>query len=258
LRLHRLVRARPRHAVMGALVLAGTLTASPLAPAQPAPLPGGAAAPAPSAGASPAPGAATAGPRRSGALRARHRRPPLRWRLVVAAHRYDVRAGASVRVRGTLLPRERGRRIVVEGADGRRWHALAVTSTRANGHFAARLTAVGLGALRLRVRVAGGRGHRLPRARAGVLLAYRPTLASWYDLYGGALACGGTLGYDTLGVANRTLPCGTRVTLRYHGRTLTVPVIDRGPYVGGREWDLTGATARRLGFDGVGVVWSTR
>jgi rare lipoprotein A len=36
-----------------------------------------------------------------------------------------------------------------------------------------------------------------------------------------------------------------------------VPVIDRGPYSGAREWDLTGATARRLGFGGVGVVWSS-
>ena len=87
-----------------------------------------------------------------------------------------------------------------------------------------------------------------------------PALASWYGpgLYGGHLACGGTLGPGTLGVANKSLPCGTRVTLRYHGREVTVPVIDRGPYVGGREWDLTGATARRLGFDGVGVVWSTK
>jgi hypothetical protein len=255
LRLHRLVRARPRHAAMGALVLAGTLSASPLAPAASPPSSGAvvAAAPVGGAAASPSSGALASQP----ASRSRRHRP-VRWRLIVARHRYDVRAGGGARVRGTLLPRERGRRIVVEAAIGRRWRALAVTRTRANGHFAARLTAVALGELRLRVRVAGGRGHRLPRARAGVLLAYRPTLASWYDLYGGALACGGTLGYGTLGVANRTLPCGTRVTLRYHGRTLTVPVIDRGPYVGGREWDLTGATARRLGFEGVGVVWSTR
>ena len=48
------------------------------------------------------------------------------------------------------------------------------------------------------------------------------------------------------------------VTFRYGSREVTVPVIDRGPYAGGREWDLTGATARALGFGGVGVVWSTR
>jgi len=256
LRLHRLVRARPRHAALGVLVLAGTLSASPLAPAASPPVPGAGAPPA-TAGGAPAPASAARGRGPARAPRVRRHRP-VRWRLVVARHRYDVHAGDSLRIRGTLLPRERGRRIVVEAAIGGRWRALGAARTSANGHFAARLATVALGELRLRVRVAGGRGHRLPRVPAGTLVAYRPTLASWYDLYGGALACGGTLGYDTLGVANRTLPCGTRVTLRYRGRTVTVPVVDRGPYVGGREWDLTGATARRLGFEGVGVVWSTR
>ena len=61
-----------------------------------------------------------------------------------------------------------------------------------------------------------------------------------------------------LGVANKTLPCGTLVTLRYGGRTVRVPVVDRGPYVEGREFDLTEATKRALGFEGVGEVWSNR
>jgi rare lipoprotein A len=43
-------------------------------------------------------------------------------------------------------------------------------------------------------------------------------------------------------VAHRSLPCGTKVTFRNpsNGRTVTVPVIDRGPYVSGRQWDLSG------------------
>jgi rare lipoprotein A len=61
-----------------------------------------------------------------------------------------------------------------------------------------------------------------------------------------------------MGVANKTLPCGTEVTLRYDGRTVRVAVIDRGPYVAGREFDLTEATKQALGFGGVGEVWSTR
>jgi rare lipoprotein A (peptidoglycan hydrolase) len=60
-----------------------------------------------------------------------------------------------------------------------------------------------------------------------------------------------------MGVANKTLPCGTLVTLRYGGRTVRVPVVDRGPYVEGREFDLTEATKEALGFAGVGEVWST-
>ena len=64
---------------------------------------------------------------------------------------------------------------------------------------------------------------------------------SWYGprFYGNGTACGPKLTKELVGVAHRTLPCGTLVTFRYKGRTLTVPVVDRGPYVAGRTWDLT-------------------
>lgn len=66
---------------------------------------------------------------------------------------------------------------------------------------------------------------------------------SWYGsgFYGQRTACGQTLTKTLVGVANRTLPCGTLVMFRnpYNGDTITVPVVDRGPYVAGREWDLT-------------------
>ena len=71
------------------------------------------------------------------------------------------------------------------------------------------------------------------------------------------MACGGQLSSNTLGVANKTLPCGTLVTLHYGSHTVRVPVVDRGPYVEGREFDLTEATKNALGFGGVGQVWST-
>jgi rare lipoprotein A (peptidoglycan hydrolase) len=74
---------------------------------------------------------------------------------------------------------------------------------------------------------------------------------SWYGpgFYGGHTACGYTLTTSLQGVANRTLPCGTRVTFRNPatGRTITVPVVDRGPYVSGRNWDLTGGACTALG-----------
>jgi rare lipoprotein A len=83
------------------------------------------------------------------------------------------------------------------------------------------------------------------------------SVASVFRDYGLGLACGGLLGRDQLGVAHKTAPCGTLITFTYAGRSLTVPVIDRGPYVAGREWDLTGATADALGFLGLGQIqWS--
>ncbi len=50
-----------------------------------------------------------------------------------------------------------------------------------------------------------------------------------------------------VGVASRTLPCGTLVQIGYRGRRLTVPVLDRGPYGhSGAVWDLTAGAARAL------------
>jgi rare lipoprotein A (peptidoglycan hydrolase) len=83
------------------------------------------------------------------------------------------------------------------------------------------------------------------------------SVASEFTDYGLGLACGGVLGREQLGVAHKTAPCGTLITFTYAGRSLTVPVIDRGPYIAGREWDLTGATAAALGFPGLGrIEWS--
>jgi rare lipoprotein A (peptidoglycan hydrolase) len=78
--------------------------------------------------------------------------------------------------------------------------------------------------------------------------------ATWYGpgFYGNRTACGKTLRTTTIGVAHRTLPCGTKVTFAYHGRYLVAPVIDRGPYSGGYTFDLTGAAAEALGFSGSG------
>ena len=65
------------------------------------------------------------------------------------------------------------------------------------------------------------------------------------------------LSHRIMGVAHRTLPCGTPVTLYFAGRTVVVPVIDRGPFSNGARYDLTSATAQALGLTEtttVGVV----
>jgi rare lipoprotein A (RlpA)-like double-psi beta-barrel protein len=79
-----------------------------------------------------------------------------------------------------------------------------------------------------------------------VLTWHHDAEESWYGpgMYGWRTACGYILTTTLRGVAHRTLPCGTLVTFRnpYNGATITVPVVDRGPYVAGRQWDLTGGT----------------
>jgi rare lipoprotein A (peptidoglycan hydrolase) len=84
---------------------------------------------------------------------------------------------------------------------------------------------------------------------------YYVSIASVFTDYGLPIACGGVLHVPQLGVANKTLPCGTMVTFVYNGRAVRVPVIDRGPYIAGREWDLTGATAEALHFPGLGPIY---
>ena len=79
---------------------------------------------------------------------------------------------------------------------------------------------------------------------------------SWYGpgFYGNGTACGQTLTTTLMGVAHRTLPCGTLVTFRYQGKTVTVPVVDRGPYVSGRTWDLTKGACTALGHCFTGPI----
>lgn len=93
-------------------------------------------------------------------------------------------------------------------------------------------------------------GAIIQDASAKKKVRWHSAVASWYGpgLYGNKLACGGRLHPGTLGVAHKTMPCGTRVRFRYHGRKITVRVIDRGPYVAGRDFDLTAATKTALGF----------
>jgi rare lipoprotein A (peptidoglycan hydrolase) len=81
-------------------------------------------------------------------------------------------------------------------------------------------------------------------------------VASWYGptFYGNRTACGQRLTRTMVGVAHKKLPCGTRVVLAYRGRWVRAKVIDRGPYVGGRRWDLTRPLAAQLGTIPVGTA----
>jgi rare lipoprotein A (peptidoglycan hydrolase) len=93
-------------------------------------------------------------------------------------------------------------------------------------------------------------GASAPSPSTSAKASVHPTgIATWFGpgFYGKKTACGQTLTPGVLGVANRTLPCGTLVKVTYAGRTLTVPVLDRGPYSHiGADWDLTAGAAQAL------------
>ena len=98
-----------------------------------------------------------------------------------------------------------------------------------------------------------------PKTRA----AFRPRkrrTATWYGpgLYGNQMACGGKLSRDTFGVAHKSLPCGTKVTIAHGGRIVIARVIDRGPFVKGIEYDLTEKTARSVRMSSTSEIRANR
>jgi hypothetical protein len=165
-----------------------------------------------------------------------------------------VLVGDPVKVRGEL-DGPAGQEIRIQRSRGENWNTVETVSTGADGSFDAALPTDALG--RMRIRAVGPDGTESENRDA---IAYRRAAASYYGpgLYGNQLACGGTLTPGTIGVANKTLPCGTKVRLHYRGRSIRVRVIDRGPYSGDREYDLTEATKERLGFGSTGNVWATK
>ena len=85
--------------------------------------------------------------------------------------------------------------------------------------------------------------------REALAARMRNQVASYYGpgFFGNRTACGQKLTKKTVGVAHKKLPCGTRVVFAHEGRWVRAKVIDRGPYVKGRKWDLTQKLAKKLG-----------
>lgn len=182
-----------------------------------------------------------------------------RSRSHVALHlsTHTVLAGNGVAVHGKVRPSGRHRvKVVFRGPDG----GVRGVTTRADGTFALRWAPERIGSYAVRAYGVHDRRVAASHSSARKLTSYRLAGASYYGpgIFGNGVACGGTLLPGTMGVANKTLPCGTKVKLRYHGRSVTVPVIDRGPYVAGRDYDLTWAVKLKLGFPGVGTVLASR
>jgi rare lipoprotein A len=139
--------------------------------------------------------------------------------------RLDVLAGRQASVHGRVLSGAGGRAVVLQRRSGQRWSTIDRATTRAGGGFGFVFRPQQSGSARLRIVVDAA------RREIGRLNVYRHAAVSWYGpgLYGNKLSCGGRLTPGTLGVAHKTLPCGTRVTLRRGDRVIRVRVVDRGP-----------------------------
>ena len=139
------------------------------------------------------------------------------------------------------------------------WRPTVQTRVGSGGSFAAvwRTNHIGRFAIRAVIQQAGGASASDSGGWPTVTVTvYRASLATLYGpgFWDQKTACGETLRRGTLGVANRTLPCGTPVAVYYRGQTIVVPVIDRGPYANGADWDLTMATGQALGMNSTATI----
>jgi rare lipoprotein A (peptidoglycan hydrolase) len=184
--------------------------------------------------------------------------------LLAAATSNGATGGAAAPTRDTKsATSELGERVLVKGAAGTDVEMLErILTTKGYGDLAVDGTfdEATERAVQSLQRAAGlaPDGVVGPQTRPALVALMRVLKATWYGpgLYGKQTACGMRLRRTTLGVAHRTLPCGKRVTFYHAGRFLTVPVIDRGPFRRGVEWDLTAAAAKRLGFLATGRLRS--
>jgi rare lipoprotein A len=178
-----------------------------------------------------------------------------------------LRTSASALLRKRLTfsgsaPSAVGKTIVIERSGHQtswKWAQTVDATVAADGSFTVTWATNHIGRFAVRAVMASADGSGASAASVTPSLTttvYRPSEASWYGpgMYGTRTACGTTLTKATIGVANKTLPCGMRVAIYYRGQTLTVPVIDHGPYVAGRDWDLTAETAKMLGIEGVAMI----
>ena len=80
---------------------------------------------------------------------------------------------------------------------------------------------------------------------------------SWYGpgFYGNRTACGLELTKTLIGVAHKTLKCGTIVVFKWDGVIVRAPVVDRGPYVAGRQFDMTGGLCVKLNHCFTGKIY---
>jgi rare lipoprotein A len=176
--------------------------------------------------------------------------------------------GRRVRVGGKS---RRARRKVVH-IEGRRaggaWSVLARVRADRKGVFSATWNPRRTGQWELRARIGaattGGNGGTSVPVEVGAegsgasshLTVYESSIATWYGpgFFGRQTACGIELTETTVGVAHRELPCGTQVQIALGDRVIVVPVIDRGPFANGADWDLTQAAAQQLGMTGTSRI----
>ena len=104
--------------------------------------------------------------------------------------------------------------------------------------------------------------HYHPMSSEAALVHSEEGVASWYDerrwmgLHRGTTALGETYRPHSLAGAHKTLPlpCQVKVTNLENGRSVTLRLNDRGPFIDNRVLDVTPKVAKRLRFREQGLT----
>jgi rare lipoprotein A len=161
----------------------------------------------------------------------------------------------GLQITGNVPSSDAGQTVEIERSGAKTdgsWQPTAQATVAPDGSFAAVWQTNHIGQFALRAVIGGAAAASASSSFPTVnITVYLPATATLYGpgFYGRRTACGVVLRRSTIGIAHRWLPCGTPVSIYYDGRSMTVPVIDRGPYANGANWDLTMATGRALGID---------
>jgi rare lipoprotein A len=146
-----------------------------------------------------------------------------------------------------------GQTVTLEARQGTDpWLSVASVAVGQNGSFSTSWRPSSEGQFQIRGVLAGASSATASPSSSAprTVVVYKPAIATWYGpgFYGKRTACGQRLTRSLLGVANRSLPCGTEVQVSFRRHTIVAPVIDRGPFAHHAQWDLTAAAAKELGM----------
>ena len=181
---------------------------------------------------------------------------------ITIATRAAAMLRGGMRFTGTVSPSNAGQLVEIERLGHQTswaWAATAHGTVAKDGTFTALWPANHIGRFQIRAVLEPSSGVAARAVAASpplTVIVYRQAIATQFGpgFFGSTTACGETLQRNMVGVANRTLKCGTKVAVYYHSRMIIVPVIDRGPYANSADWDLTTATANALGIAGTATV----
>lgn len=165
--------------------------------------------------------------------------------------------GKTAQFSGTLSGVRKGESVEIQRSNpSGAWTVLTTAVADASGSFTATWKPTTSERLQVRAVPTGASFRSANTIPTSAIAIFPRTSATWFGpgFYGKKTYCGNRMSRGLLGVAHKTLPCGTRVEIFHNGRSVTVPVVDRGPFHKKIEYDLTAAAAKRLKFKQLGKI----